>query len=197
MSSKVLAVTVLMVFAAAGTALAVATASLSSFLLSSGEQTNYKVSGHPATQDSIKAFVNYGGGSKKDKQAETAELLKTGFVGAADEQLRASHGRQAFSLVMEFSSDAGAQAAAAYMLKGAIQNQKGAKIAHFKVKGVPGARGITAHSGNASTANAYWADGHCTFGSGDYVPEHAGPLSKPVIAGIQSLYRRVKGACPS
>ena len=77
------------------------------------------------------------------------------------------------------------------------KNQKGAKIAHFRVKGVPGARGVTAHSGNVSTANAYWADGHCTFGSGDYVPEHAGPLSKPVISGIQSLYRRVKGACPS
>jgi hypothetical protein len=198
MSSKVLAATAIIVVAAAGAALAVVTRSLSSFLLSSHEQTAYSVSGHPSTQSSTKAFVNYGGGSKKAKETETAELTKAGFIAAADEQLQASHGRQGFSLVMEFTSAAGARTAAVYLFKNAISEQgKGAKLTRFKVKGVSSAKGVIAHGAGASTSNVYWSDGQCAFGSGDYVPKQAGALDKPVISGVQSLHKRVKGACPS
>jgi hypothetical protein len=195
---RLLAAALIVLAAVAATALAVVTRSLSSFLLSSHEQTGYSVSGHPAIQSSTKAFVSYGGGSTKTKETETAELTKAGFIAAADEQLRASHGRQGFSLVMEFTSAAGAQSAATNLFKNAIAQQgKGAKLIRFKVKGVPGAKGVIAVGAGASTSNVYWADGQCAFGSGDYVPKQAGALDKPVITGVQSVHQRVKGACPS
>ena len=170
---------------------------LTGFLLRSGEQTGYPVTGKRATQNSIEAYVNYGGGSKKQKRAETAELKKAGFLEAADEQLRASHGREAFSLVMEFSSSAGAQTIAAGLLSNAIKLQgKSAKLSRFTIPGVPSAAGVVAKAGRVATANVYWTAGDCAFGSGDYVPKHAGPVSTPVIAGVKALDKRIYDSCP-
>jgi hypothetical protein len=169
---------------------------LTGFLLGSGEQTAFRVSGHPATQSTVKAFVNGAGGTKKEKQIEAAQLEKAGFVAAADEQLRASHGRQGFSLVMEFGGSAGARAAVAVLFKNAVLGQQGAKLAYFKVKGVAGTHGVTAVTRTVSTANVYWTEGRCTFGSGDYVPKRASAVSKPVIRGVLALQARTKGTCP-
>jgi hypothetical protein len=166
------------------------------FLLRSGEQTGFSVEGRPAVQKSIKAVVNYGGGSRKQRQTITQLLTKGGFVAAADEHLRASDGRAGFSLVMEFESAASARAAATYLLKLAIQQQKGATVSRFKVKGV-GAHGVLATGPNVvDTANLYWTEGRCAFGSGDFVPSKADAVSRPVITGAQSLFKRSEATCP-
>jgi hypothetical protein len=178
------------------TALAATSVGLTGFLLGSGEQTAFRVSGHPATQSTVKAFVHFSGGTRKEKQIETAQLDKAGFVAAADEQLRAPHGRQGFSLVIEFAGSAGARATVAELLKQAILVQPGAKLTHFKVKGVAGAHGVTAVTAIVSTANVYWTEGRCAFGSGDYVPKGASAASKPVISGVLALHARTKGTCP-
>ena len=129
-------------------------------------------------------------------EIEAAQLEKAGFVAAADEQLRASHGRQGFSLVMEFGGSAGARAAVAVLFKNAVLGQQGAKLEYFKVKGVAGTHGVTAVTRTVSTANVYWTEGRCTFGSGDYVPKRASAVSKPVIRGVLALQARTKGTCP-
>jgi hypothetical protein len=194
---KALAATAVVVVAMAATALAATSIGLTSFLLRSGEQTGFAVpAGSVHTQTTVKAFVNFSGGTKKQKQAEAAELEKAGFVAASDEQLRASHGRQGFSLVMEFTGSAGARLAAAKLFKMAVQGQKGAKLGYFRVKGISSARGVAAVSSGVSTANVYWTEGRCAFGSGDYVPKHAGALTKPVTSGALALHARTKGTCP-
>lgn len=195
---KVLIATSLALATTAAAALGATSSGLAGFLLRSGEQTGFRVHGAPRTQTSVQAFVSFAGGSTKAKQTETAVLEKAGFVAASEEQLRASHGRQAFSLVMEFTSSASARAAVAYLIKSAAQGQKakGTKIATYRVKGVPSARGVTAVNRTVSTANNYWTEGRCAFGSGDYITKRTDPLSGPVISGVQALYRRTKGVCP-
>lgn len=179
----------------AGGALAAA-GGLTGFLLRSGEQTGFHLHGRPVTQTTITAFVNFGGGTRKERQTETAQLTKEGFVLASNEQLSASGGRAGFSLAMEFTSPTGASAAAGDLLKTAIQGQKGSKLSRFRVKGVPSARGVLARGGTVDTANVYWTEGSCAFGSGDYIPSGAGPVTAPVITGAQKLNRRTRGTCP-
>lgn len=182
--------------ALAATALA-ATGTLTGFLLRTGEQTGYRVRTRPATQTSVATFVNFGGGTKAQRLTETAQLLKEGFVAASDEQLGATHGRQGFSLAIEFTSPTGAQAGAGDFLATAVTQQKGAKVSRFRIKAVPSARGVLArYPGGTSTANVYWTEGQCAFGSGDFIPKQAGPVTAPVVAGVERLYRRTGGTCP-
>ncbi|HWF25642.1 MAG TPA: hypothetical protein VG275_09360 [Solirubrobacteraceae bacterium] len=191
-----LTLTALAATALAATALA-APATLTGFLLRSGEQTGFRVRTRPATQTSVAAFVKSSGGTKRQKLTETAQLLKEGFVAASDEQLGATHGRQGFSLAIEFTSPAGAEAGAGDRFTTAFTQQKGAKLSRFRIKAVPSARGVLArYPGGTSTANVYWTEGQCAFGSGDLVAKQAGSVVPPVVAGVKRLYKRTGGTCP-
>lgn len=190
------ALATLAAIALTATALA-ATGTLTGFLLRSGEQTGFRVRTRPATQTSVATFVDTGGGTKQQRLTETAQLLKEGFVAASDEQLGATHGRQGFALVIEFTSPTGAQAGAGDLLTTAFTQQPGAKVSRFRIKAVPSARGVLArYPGGTSTANVYWTEGQCAFGSGDIVAKDAGPVIPPVVAGVKRLYKRTRGTCP-
>jgi hypothetical protein len=192
----ILALATLAAIALTATALAT-TGILTGFLLRSGEQTGFRVRTRPATQTSVATFVNFGGGTKAERSTETARLLKEGFVAASDEQLGATHGRQGFSLAIEFTSPTGAEAGAGDLFTTAVTQQHGAQVSRFRIRAVPSARGLLArYPGGTSTANVYWTEGQCAFGSGDLVAKHAGPVTPPVVAGVERLYRRTGGTCP-
>jgi hypothetical protein len=98
--------------------------------------------------------------------------------------------------VIEFTSPAGAKEATAFFVKAAIHALRGTKLSRFTVTGVPGSKGVIAREGG--TTIAYWREGRCAlsdFGF-DSVQIKAAPLTQPVIAGIQRLYKRTHGACP-
>jgi hypothetical protein len=193
---------VLLALCAGGVALAAAP-SLQSFLLRSNEQPGFTVIKHTrGTQPTAAAYAKWSGVSPADQKAYAEKLKKTGFVQAAGEQLEGKHGaRQGFSLVVEFKTAKGAAALAKSLYKKAVSGQSGAKLKKFTVPGVSTAQGITATEKPVATANVYWTEGRCAFGSGLFLPHGSGLSSKQiasrVIAGVESQHRRTDGRCPA
>ena len=103
---------------------------------------------------------------------------------------------EGLSIVMQFSSPAGAQAGAALFLQIAKSAQAGSKS--FTVSGVPDAKGVTVTGSAGGSANAYWSVGDCAFGSGIYdaTAVSAKAVASPVQTGIRSQAKRVGTTCP-
>jgi hypothetical protein len=138
------------------------------------------------------------GGSLTRSQRKSAisTLQKAGFVKAVEESTTGSNTNEGFSLVMQFSSAAGAQTGAALFLHIAKTGQAGAK--QFTVAGVPGAKGVTVTGSAGGSANAYWSAGDCAFGSGIYDGRaiSARAVAAPVQTGVKSQAKRVATTCP-
>lgn len=169
------------------------------FLLRADEQPGFTRFGGPTVVTSLRTFlrtlyVDHG----RRFRADLRRLRAEGFSGAAHELLQADNGRSGFSLVIELATPAAARAETRILLSRAYRNNHGAAFTAFRVPGVPSARGVRALGGPqpGGTANVYWVEGRCAFGSGDYVPLAGSPLSRPVIAGAQALARRTGGHCP-
>jgi hypothetical protein len=180
---------------------ALAATGFTRFLLRSGEQPGFKVDGRPAVAKTIASYLKESGLKGKQAAAQTKLLTAAGFTGGAQEQLSGPGGLQGFSLVGTFSKRTGATAVKQNLLTTAISQQKGGgtKEYRFKVPGVPSAGGVTAITGKVATANVYWTEGGCAFGSGLYLPNGGSmttaAIAKPVIAGVQSLHQRTHGNC--
>jgi hypothetical protein len=169
---------------------------LSRFLLKSDEMPGYTVGGHPATVTTPAGLLEGGSLSKSQRKSAISTLQKAGFVKAVEESAKGSNTNEGLSLVMQFSSPAGAQSAAALFLHIARTAQAGSKP--FNVAGVPGAKGVTVTGGAGGSANAYWSVGNCAFGSGVYdgTATSAKAAASPVQAAIRSQAKRVGSTCP-
>jgi hypothetical protein len=180
----------------AASAGAASTSSLSNFLLKSNEMPGYTVGGRPTTTKTAAGMIEGGGLSKKQAQSAITTLQQAGFVKAVQESAKGSSTNEGLSLVMQFTSPAGAQAGAALFLHIAKTAQAGSKS--FTVTGVPGAKGVTVTGSEGGSANAYWSVGDCAFGSGIYdaTALSAKAVASPVQAGIKSQAKRVGTTCP-
>jgi hypothetical protein len=169
---------------------------LSRYLLKSNEMPGYTVGGHPATVTTPAGLLEGGSLSKSQRKSAIATLQKAGFVKAVEESAKGSNTNEGLSLVMQFSSPAGAQSAAALFLHIAKTGQAGSKP--FNVPGVPGAKGVTVTGGAGGSANAYWSAGNCAFGSGVYdgTATSAKAAASPVQAAIRSQAKRIGSTCP-
>jgi len=106
-------------------------------------------------------------------------------VQAAGEQLEGKHGaRQGFSLVGRVQDPKGAAALAKSLYKKAVSGQSGAKLKKFTVRVLSTAQGITATEKPVATANVYWTEGRCAFGSGLFLPHGSGLSSKQIALRV-------------
>ena len=170
--------------------------SLAQFLLKSNEMPGYTVGGHPSTITTAAGLLEGGSLTKSQRKSAISTLQKAGFVKAVEESTKGSNTNEGLSLVMQFSSAAGAQTGAALFLHIAKTGQAGAK--QFTVAGVPGAKGVTVTGSAGGSANAYWSAGDCAFGSGIYdgTATSAKAVASPVQTGIKSQAKRVGTTCP-
>ena len=184
------------VVASAAGAAAASSSSLSQFLLKSNEMPGYTVGGHPSTITTAAGLLEGGSLTKSQRKSAISTLQKAGFVKAVEESTKGSNTNEGLSLVMQFSSAAGAQTGAALFLHIAKTGQAGAK--QFTVAGVPGAKGVTVTGSAGGSANAYWSAGDCAFGSGIYdgTATSAKAVASPVQTGIKSQAKRVGTTCP-
>ena len=175
---------------------AASSSSLSRFLFKSNEEPGYTVSGRPVISKTPSALLAGGPYTKSQTRSMITTLKTAGFVKAVQETTTGSNTNVGFSLVMQFSSAAGAQAAAARFLFLAKTSEAGVKP--FSVAGVPGAKGVTVLGAAGGSANAYWSSGDCAFGSGAYdaTATSAKAAAAPVQVGIKSLVKRVGTTCP-
>ena len=175
---------------------AATTSSLAPFLLKSGEEPGFTVSGHPTTIATPSGLIASGSLTKSESKSFVSTLRKAGFVKAVEENTKGSGSNEGLSLVIQFSNPAGAQAGAALFLQVAKSGQTGTKP--FSVAGVPGAKGVTVTGGAGGSANAYWSAGDCAFGSGAYeaLVTSAKAAASPVQAGIRAQAKRVGTTCP-
>jgi hypothetical protein len=181
---------------AIGAAGAATTSPLSHFLIKSGEEPGYSVSGRPTTITTAAGMVAGGSLSKSQSQSIISALRKAGFVKAVEENTKGTGSNEGLSLVIQFSSPAGAKTGAALLLHLAKTGQGGTKP--FTVAGVPGAQGVTLTGSAGGSANAYWSTGDCVLGSGLYdgTAISAKAAASPVEAGIRSQAKRVGATCP-
>jgi hypothetical protein len=175
---------------------AATTSSLSKYLLKSNEMPGYTVGGRPTTTKTAAGMMEGGSLTKKQTESAISTLRQAGFVKAVQESAKGSNANEGLSIVMQFTSPAGAQAGAALFLHIAKTAQAGSKW--FTVTGVPGARGITVTGSEGGSANAYWSVGDCAFGSGIYdaTALSAKAVASPVQTGIRSQAKRVGTTCP-
>ena len=156
----------------------------------------YTVGGHPSTMTTAAGLLEGGSLTRSQRKSAISTLQKAGFVKAVEESTKGSNTNEGLSLVMQFSSAAGAQTGAALFLHIAKTGQAGAK--QFTVAGVPGAKGVTVTGSAGGSANAYWSTGDCAFGSGIYdgTATSANTVASPVRTGIKSQAKRVGTTCP-
>ena len=175
---------------------AASTSSLSNLLLKSNEMPGYTVGGRPTTTRTAAGMIEGGSLTKKQSKSAIGTLQQAGFVEAVQESVKGSGTNEGLSIVMQFSSPAGAQTGAALFLRIAKTAQAGSKS--FTVTGVPGAKGVTVTGGAGGSANAYWSVGDCAFGSGIYdaTAVSAEAAASPVQTGIKSQAKRVGPTCP-
>lgn len=175
---------------------AATTSSLSQYLLKSNEMPGYTVGGRPTTTSTAAGMMEGEALSKKQTQSDISTLEQAGFVKAVQESPKGSNTNEGLSIVMQFSSPAGAQAGAAMFLHIAKTAQAGSKS--FTVAGVPGAKGVTVTGAEGGSANAYWSVGDCAFGSGIYdsTATSAKAVASTVQTGITSQAKRVGATCP-
>ena len=175
---------------------AASTSSLSRYLLKSNEMPGYTVGGRPTTTATAAGMMEGGSLSGKQTKSAISTLQQAGFVKAVQESVKGSKANEGLSIVMQFSSPAGAQAGAALFLRIAKTGQAGSKS--FTVAGVPDAKGVTVTGGAGGSANAYWSVGDCAFGSGIYdaTALSAKAVASPVQTGIKSQAKRVGTTCP-
>ena len=175
---------------------AASTSSLSRYLLKSNEMPGYTVGGRPTTTTTAAGMMEGGSLTKKQRKSAVSTLQQAGFVKAVQELTKGSNTNEGLSIVMQFSSPAGAQAGAALFLRIAKTGQAGSKS--FTVAGVPDAKGVTVTGGAGGSANAYWSVGDCAFGSGIYdaTAVSAKAVASPVQTGIKSQAKRVGATCP-
>ncbi len=182
-----------------GASAGAAASPLSKFLLKSGEQTGYTVSGHPTIASTAAGFIE-GGPFTASQAANAIRTLKhAGFIKAVEEGDNGAGNREGFSSVLEFKSAAGAKTAAALFLNLAKTGQAGqATATGFTVPGVVGASGVTELGSSGASVNAYWSGGSCAFGSGlyDSTATSASAATAPVVAGIKAQFARVGASCP-
>jgi hypothetical protein len=181
------------------TARTAASPPLTHFLLRSGDQPGFSVSGTPKTVASAVEFMQ-GGASPSQISSAVSILNHAGFVQAAEEHTSGAGG-QGFSFVVEFKSAAGARAGAALLLYLAGQT-KGTKPKVFTITGFANARGVTqvATAGAGASANVYWFDGRCMLGLGLLTKAGAhktgAQLARPVVLGIKKQLIRFGSSCP-
>jgi hypothetical protein len=191
-----LGVLVLPVLSLEAPAGAATSSSLSQYLLKSNEMPGYTVGGHPSTMTTAAGLLEGGSLTKKQRSADISTLQKAGFVKAVEESAKGTNANEGLSLVLQFSSPAGAQTGAALFLQMAKTGQSGTKP--FTVAGVPSAKGVTVNGSAGGSANAYWFAGNCAFGSGIYdgTATSAKAVAAPVQTGIKSQAKRVGATCP-
>jgi len=175
---------------------AASSSSLSQFLLKSNEEPGYTVGGHSTTVTTAAGLIEGGSLTKKQTKSAISTLQQAGFVKAVEESTKGANTNEGLSIVMQFSSAAGAQTGAALFLHIVETGQAGWKP--FSVPGVPVAKGVTVTGSAGGSANAYWSAGDCAFGSGIYdaTAISAKAVASPVQTGIKSQARRVGTTCP-
>ena len=92
---------------------AASSSSLSQFLLKSNEIPGYTVGGHPSTMTTAAGLLEGGSLTKKQRKSAISTLQKAGFVKAVEESTKGSNTNEGLSVVLQFSSPAGAQTGAA------------------------------------------------------------------------------------
>ncbi len=144
-----------LVTALAATALG-ATASLTRFLVRSGEETGFTVRTKPEVIKTIKAFDKGDPNAKRD----AVKLKKLGFVEAIEEQLSGPHKAVGGTDVVELANAAGARAFTAHEVA-KLKSQGKGRYTRLEVPGVASAAGWafegSSHSGYS--VNVYWVMG--------------------------------------
>ena len=139
--------------------------SLSQYLLKSNEMPGYTVGGRPTTTSTAAAMMEGEDLSRKQTQSDISTLEQAGFVKAVQESPKGSNTNEGLSIVMQFSSPAGAQAGAALFLHIAKTAQAGSKP--FTVAGVPGAKGVTVTGGRGRFGQCVLVGGGLRLRLGD------------------------------
>lgn len=172
--------------------------SLATFLLSSGQQPGYTVNGRATIYATVASLISGYGLTGNEETTYEKDLNDAGFELSEGESLSGSG--EGFSNVTEFTTAAGAKAWTDDAFRLSKSKQGSATILLFRVPGVGDARAFIARGNPVATANAYWTDGRCSFGSGLYLPnganETTAEIAAPVIKGIEAQHARTGNACP-
>jgi hypothetical protein len=180
---------------------ALARDTVSRYLLRSGQQPGFRVSGRPVFAPTVSASIRDLHMRGRQATAFARLLTRAGFAGGAQEQLVGQGGRQGFSLVTTLARASGPAAVRNYLITNAYQDNTSAhgRLIRFRVPGMPSARGVTAFDGTVATSNAYWIEGRCVLGSGLFLPSAdkltTAAVNAPVIAGIRAQWARTHGHC--
>ena len=175
---------------------AASTSTLSHFLLKSDEQPGYTVSGHPTTMTTAAGLVEGGPFSAKQTKSIINTLKQAGFVKAVEESTKSTGSNEGFSLVMQFSSPAGAQSGAALFLHLAQTGQAGSKP--FTDQRGERRQGRHRHRQRRRVGQRVLVGGGLRVRLGP-LRRHGGlgqDRRRPLETGIRSQAKRVGTTCP-
>ena len=175
---------------------AATTSSLAPFLLKSGEEPGFTVSGGPTTIATPSGLIASGSLTKSESKSFVSTLRKAGFVKAVEENTKGSGSNETcpWFLVQQPSPLRGGSGAVP------AGGQVGPDRDEVLRRGRgPGSEGCHRDGrGGWVGGTAYWSAGGCDLGSGAYeaLVTSAKAAASPVQAGIRAQAKRVGTTCP-
>ena len=164
-----------------------ATVDLDTFLMRNGEEPGFRRVDRGGT-DSFDAFA------KNVTREEERALRRAGFISITFQPIE-GRGARGISNVQLFKTAKGAQDTLDHELRTDVIRSRlpGAKVRHFTVPGIPGARGWTSPAPGHPVGNVHWVQGRCMLVLGNQGP---GPLAERLSTGARAIHERTKGQCP-
>jgi hypothetical protein len=175
--------------ASAGAAQSVSSASLSRYVVQTGEETGYSPSGAPTFTRSAAAWATGDPNAPTDAKRMRGE----GFKAALTQHTTGPNGAAGLSFVIALASPAAAAAEERVQLNEDVAENS--QVTRFTIKQTPTSEGF-ATKGTATAANVLFVEGSCVLLVGDET-DGANPRP-PVIAGALKVYGRTahrKGVC--
>lgn len=167
------------------------TRTLAPYLVRSGEETGFSLSGAPTLFSSAASW----GAGDADAKAEATRLQSEGFRAVLLQNTSTTAGRAGVSWVLLLKSPAAALSEEQSQLNADIAENSPAT--RFTSAQVPTSEGYTAQGTGFAVANLLFVEGRCVLLVGDQ--GNAGTNSSPpVIAGALKIYDRTNssgGAC--
>jgi hypothetical protein len=172
--------------ASAGAAQSVSSASLSRYVVQTGEETGYSLSGAPTFTRSAAAWATGDPNAPTDAKRMRGE----GFRAALTQHTTGSNGTAGVSFVIAVASHAAAAAEERVQLSEDLSENS--HVTRFTIKKLPTSEGFAAKFAangiNMRVANVLFVEGSCVLLVGDET-DGANPRP-PVIAGVLKVYGR-------
>lgn len=169
---------------------------LDRFLMRNGEEPGFRQGAAPdalprsrETITGVKAFVKEEGLGPADAR----RLRSEGFISFTVQPIRGPRTAGITNVALFATAEGARRNLERQSSPDAIRRTAPpeARIRHFTVPGVPGARGFT--FSEPRVGNVFWVQGRCVLGLGNQGP---GPFVGPLSTGVRAIYQRTNGECP-